>query len=202
MIQETRTPATRAPGRWISPATRGLVLMAMLGVCRVAGGGVARADEDGTRARQLEAKVKVAYIYNFPKFIEWPGDETCPVTEPIRICILGTDTVGVMLDELSDRKVKERPIQVAHLENVDIPASCHLLYISRSEERQVPLVLQRIQGSPVLAVSDVPRFAHEGGMIGFAIEGDRIKVELNQRFVREAGLKVRAKLLEIARIVQ
>jgi hypothetical protein len=135
MIQETRTPATRSRGRRISPATRGLVLMAMLGVCQLAGGGVARADEDGTRARQLEAKVKVAYIYNFPKFIEWPGDATCPRTEPIRICVLGTDAVGVMLDELSDRKVKQRPIQVAHLDDVDVPAFCHLLYISRSEEQ-------------------------------------------------------------------
>lgn len=199
MIQETPKPAIQPCGRWIPPAAHGLRLVAMLAVCRVPVGGVAWAGEDGTRARHLEANLKVDNIYDLPKFIEWPGGGT--VAEPTKICVPGTDAVGVMLDELSDGKVKEWPTEAAHLERVEIPTLCHLLCISRSAKRQVSFVLRRIQGTQVLAARDVPRFAHEGGMIGFAIDGDRVKVEPNQRIVREAGPTIRAKLVEVARIV-
>lgn len=149
-------------------------------------------------AGDLETKVKVAYIYNFTKFIEWPDDDS----EPIRICVIGNDPIRTMLGELSNREVKGRQLRIMRVKDLNSMPSCHLLFISRSEESQVPNILQRLQGTRVLTVSDIPQFAKRGGMISFTTEKERVKIEINQRTVRQAGLKVSAKLLEIARVVQ
>lgn len=149
-------------------------------------------------AGDLETKVKVAYIYNFTKFIDWPDDDS----EPISICVIGSDPIRTMLGELSIREVKGRPLRIMRVKDSNSIPSCHLLFISRSEESQIPSILQRLQGTRVLTVSDIPQFAKRGGMISFITERDRVKIEINQRTVRQAGLKVSAKLLEIARVVQ
>jgi hypothetical protein len=197
-----------APQAWLRrrrvPWTNALVLMAVCGACASMWVRQARAGNGNgeTRAKETEAKVKVAYVYNFPKFIDWPRAEKRAAAEPVRICLIGTDPIRTFLGELSIRKVNGRPIEVAHIEDLNALTRCHLLFVSRSEELHLPLVLQRVQKSPVLTVSDISRFAYKGGMIGFVTEKGRVKIEVNQKSVRVAGLKIRAKLLEIARIVQ
>jgi hypothetical protein len=153
-------------------------------------------------ANDLEAKVKAAYIFNFTKFIDWPGDDTAPAGEPIRVCIVGSDPIRTILGELSNREVKGRPLKIVRIKDLSAIPPCHLLFISRSEVQQLPLILQRLQGTHVLTVSDIPQFGQRGGMISFFTEKERVKIEVNQRTIRQSGLKVSAKLLEIARVVQ
>lgn len=148
---------------------------------------------------ELEAKVKAAYIFNFMKFVDWPADEGNAPSAPLRICLLGSDPVGRILEGLANRQVKGRTLKVISAREAAI-TSCHLLFISRSEQQRLPQIMQQLQGSAVLTVSDIPRFAERGGMIGFVTEGDRVKIEINPRSARQARLKLSAKLLEIARI--
>lgn len=153
-------------------------------------------------AGELESRVKAAYIYNFTRFIDWPGEGSAENSEPVRICFVGNDPLRTMLGELSNREVKGRPLQIVRIKDSGSFESCKIVFISRSEEAQLPLILQRLQGTHVLTVSDIPRFAHKGGMISFVTENDRVKIEVSQRAVRQAGLKVSAKLLEVARVIQ
>jgi hypothetical protein len=161
----------------------------------------AQTGEVDTQTKETEAKVKVAYVYNFLKFVEWPGQDGNAASAPVRICVVGTDPIRTMLGELSIRKIRERPIQVEHVKGTEALRDCHLAYLTRSEEARMPQILQQIEGLPVLSVSDIPGFARTGGMFGFATEENRVKVEISQRSVRQSGLKVSAKLLEIARLV-
>jgi hypothetical protein len=156
--------------------------------------------ETKARTQDTEAKIKVAYVYNFLKFIEWPEGDKNPAA-PVKVCVVGTDPIRTMLGELSIRRVKERPIQVEQVKDLSGLSACHVAYLSRSEAAALPQALQRMEGAPVLSVSDIPEFAHKGGMIGFTTEDKRVKIEINQSSVRHAGLKVSAKLLEIARLV-
>lgn len=152
-------------------------------------------------AGDLEAKVKAAYIYNFTKFIDWPGEEKVTSGEPIRICIVGNDPIRTLLGELSNREAKGRPLKIMHIRDISVLPSCHILFVSRSERQQLPLILERLQGMPVLTVSDMPQFAHQGGVISFVTENNRVKIEINQRAARQARLKISAKLLEIAKVI-
>lgn len=163
--------------------------MALRGECRGAVG-------------DLEAKVKAAYIFNFTKFVDWPGAEGGMGGEPIRICIVGNDPVRVPLEELSGREAKGRPLKIVRVKDASALSSCHILFVSRAERQQVAQILERLQGMPVLTVSDIPQFAQQGGVIGFVAEHNRIRIEINQRAARQAGLKISARLLEVARMVR
>jgi hypothetical protein len=151
----------------------------------------------------LDAEVKAAYIYNFTKFINWPQEENLSATTPIRICVFGNDPIGDTLKDLSSREAKGHPLKVEkYTSNVSSIPRCHVLFISRSEEQQLPLILKHLSGSNVLTTSDIPRFSRKGGMIGFVTEGGRVKIEINLRTSQQAGLKISAKLLEVSRIIQ
>ena len=62
-------------------------------------------------------------------------------------------------------------------------------------------VLSAVSGASVLTVADVPAFAAHGGMVGFASDGPRVRFEINLGHAERQGLKVSAKLLALARVV-
>jgi hypothetical protein len=153
-------------------------------------------------AGDLENKVKSAYIYNFTKFVDWQEGEGGTGREPLRICIVGNDPIRTVLGELSNREANGRPLLVQRIKDLKTVGTCSVAFISRSEEQQLPSILQRLNGVRTLTVSDIPQFAQKGGMIGFVTEGGRVKLEINLRAIRQTGLKVSAKLLEVARVVE
>src|SRR5580658_9535231 len=61
----------------------------------------------------LEYPVKLAFLYNFTKFIEWPADSYRDPTAPLAICIVGDDPFSPNLeDQLRTRTVEGHPIEV------------------------------------------------------------------------------------------
>ena len=165
---------------------------------RALAGGEAPGASVGPEART----VKAAYVYNFTKFVDWvTEDGVVDTAATVTICVVGSDPVGGALDEIASLQSKGRPIRVLHVQDrANIPA-CHILYIGRSEEDQLPWILAHVGNAGVLTVSDIPRFAELGGMIGFALERGRVRLEINAPRIHQAGLKVSSKLLEIARVL-
>ena len=150
----------------------------------------------------LEARVKSAYIYNFLKFIDWPVPGPGAGKEPILICVIGKDPVAGILTELESFRVKGRPLRVRYVVPGEADVlSCQVLFLSSSEHPQLKQVLEKLQGRNVLTISDIPGFARQGGIIGFVNETGKVKIEINLAAARQANLKISAKLLEVARIV-
>ncbi len=147
----------------------------------------------------LETRVKAAYVYNFLTFVEREKAE--PERAPVRICVLGDDALLAQLKGLSGRQVRGHPVEVFSGPEAGPPPSCHLLVIGRSEAARLPEILRTVSGTSVLTVSDIPRFSRSGGMIGFLTEGGRVKIEVNPGTAAAAGLRMSAKLLEVARVV-
>lgn len=149
----------------------------------------------------LETRVKAAYVYNFLTFVEREKAEPEPEGAPMRVCVLGDDALLAQLKGLSGRPVRGRPLEVFSGPEAGPPPSCHLLVIGRSEAARLPEILRTVSGAGVLTVSDIPRFSRSGGMIGFLTEGGRVKIEVNPGAAAAAGLRMSAKLLEVARVV-
>jgi hypothetical protein len=151
----------------------------------------------------LELAVKSAYIYNFLQFINWQKPEGSVATRPIKICMIGSDPLGIALTELTTRQVKGRPIQVQReAPDSDALAGCQVVVIGRSAKDQLSGILKQLSGVKVLTVSDIPHFARIGGGIGFVLDKGKVKIEINSQTIRQAGLEVSAKLMEVAIIVQ
>ena len=151
-------------------------------------------------SKPSEFEVKAAFLSNFARFVEWPeGTEQ----DTLRICIVGVDPFGNAFQTVLGRSPGSQPVHVDHLtvDNV-LEGSCHILFVSSSETRKLGEILRRTRSAPMLTVSDVDGFAKAGGMVGFIIRKNKIRFQINPSAATQAGLRLSAKLLRLAEIVE
>ena len=144
-----------------------------------------------------EYLVKAAFIYNFVKFVEWPGAKAISAHPSIDICVMGDEqmmTTGSVFKAASTAKLTLALVSESTVKGA--AEHCHVLYIG--EGAGVDNVLRSLKDSPVLTVSDAEGFVDKGGMVGFVMNDNKIKLEVNTRAVGQAGMRVDAQLLEIA----
>lgn len=150
----------------------------------------------------LEHDVKAAYVLNILKFVDWET-EKLPAGAPIKIVLAGSDPISDSLEKHADVKIGGRSLSVVKVAaDAGTFPDCQLLYIARSEKTRLAELLKNLKGSRVLTVSDIPDFSKQGGIVGFAIEKGRVKIEINVNESKRAGLKFGAKLLEVARLIK
>jgi hypothetical protein len=148
--------------------------------------------------RVTEYHVKATYLYNFGQFVRWPADSLAPEGR-FRICVLGLDPFGSILDaSISNETIAGRAVVIARISTSQEAASCSILFISSSEERQLERILLTLDKANVLTVSDMPNFAQRGGMIQFTKDGSRIRFAVNLSSAEEAGLALSSELLKVA----
>ena len=158
--------------------------------------------------QMTEDKVKVAFVYNFIKFVQWPDeapdeapDET-PEAGPVRLCVLGAGTVADLMKDLEGKSVHGRKLQVILDQtpsgSTDTPV-CHALYLAGTcSDQKMAQALQNLKRVPVLTVSDKRGFASQGGMIELFRKGRKLRFKINLAAAREANLKISSKLLKLA----
>jgi hypothetical protein len=83
--------------------------------------------------RSLEYEVKAAFLFNFVRFVAWPG-ESCRAAEPFRICIAGENPFSGALERtVAGEQAAGRPIEVELLPPEAPPARCEALFVPRSQ---------------------------------------------------------------------
>ena len=146
-----------------------------------------------------EYLVKAAFIYNFTKFVQWPGAKAIGNQSNIDICILGSSLLAETSGVFKKASTPDLSLSLVEEQNWrEAPGHCHILFISASHEPQLDGILAALKDQPVLTVSDATGFADRGGMIGFVLSENRIKLEINPGAFNAAGMRVDAQLLEIA----
>lgn len=149
----------------------------------------------------LEYKIKAAYLYNFTKFITWPE-----ITSPtFNICIVGTDPFQNLLENLKTKTAFDKPIRVFHYDNIRQAKDCHIAYFDKIEDSisaSIPNSLIVSTLPAALTVSSHSLFAESGGMIGFVQEQEKIKLHINLKALKQSGLGVSAKLIEVSTLVK
>ncbi len=147
-----------------------------------------------------EYQVKAAYIYNFAKFVEWPSGSQAD--EPFVVTVLGADPFGRALeDAVRGKSVNGRPIVLRRAATLEEVGASQILFISDSEQPELPSILKRLATDPVLTVGDMGQFAAHGGIIGFRPEGGRIRLDISLAAAERSRLRLSSQLLQIARIV-
>jgi hypothetical protein len=162
----------------------------------------AAAPPGNTLAQSPEYQLKAVFLFNFAQFVEWPASAFPEPDTPLGICILGEDPFGGYLDEtVRGETVANHPLAVRRYRTVDEIKGCHILFVSRQEQRNVGRILDSLKGRSVLTVSDADRFASRGGMIRFVTDHNRIRLRINLEAARAANLTLSSKLLRPAQIV-
>ncbi|MEO5345187.1 MAG: YfiR family protein [Magnetococcus sp. YQC-9] len=157
------------------------------------------ASADSRAETPTESHVKVAYLYQFTKFITWPAEAFADERTPFALCILGHDEpFGALLAPLAKKQVHGRSILIRHPTTPHEAIGCHLLYIPRSEEAHIPETLDGLRDKPVLTVVDAAESNERAWMIRFFRVRDTLRFAIQPEPAQQAGLKIHATLLEVA----
>jgi len=150
-----------------------------------------------------EYQVKAVYLYNFGKFIRWPAGTAATQSGPFAICVLGQDPFGSTLNTtVSGETINGTNIVATRISKPEDAGSCHIVFISSSEENRLKEILSTLNHCSVLTVSDLPQFSQHGGMVGFVLDGKKIRFEVNLAPAEHAGLTFSSELLKLAATVR
>lgn len=144
-----------------------------------------------------EYRLKVAFIYNFISFTEWPA----ALIDTLNLCVYGADPFGEELDKLHGRSVAGRALVVRRLGSGESLAVCQIVFITRPMIANLPRLVDQLKGRPVLTVADTPGAARRGVIINMITEQSRIQFEANSASAHDNGLVLSSKLLRLAREV-
>lgn len=145
-----------------------------------------------------EDALKVAFIYNFAKFTQWPA---LAVDAPITICIFGRIEFQRQLASVDGKRVGQRPVAVRYLTDLSKVSNCQMLYIGKLERNRRTAALGAARPFPILTISDTPDFARDGGMVEIFPEHQRLRLRINKNKVEAAGVRLSSKVLKLAIIV-
>ncbi len=150
-----------------------------------------------------EAHLKVEMIYNIAKFIRWPTSTFDASGGQMIFAVVGEDSLAaILVSTLSQRSINGRHVFVRLIRRAQDMAGCHVLFISTSAEHRVAELLATAQHQALLTVGDSPGFVAAGGMVDFVREDNRLRFQIAPGRAEQAGLKVSAKLLALARVVE
>jgi hypothetical protein len=156
-----------------------------------------------SNAGGVEYPVKLAFLYNFTKFVEWPPDSFRDPGAPLAICIVGRDPFSPDLEgDLRTRTAAGHPVEVRTLRPTDTLSVCHMVFVPVTEKEQADKIVKGLKGSSTLTVGESEGFAALGGIINLTVEGSTVHFEVNQLAAERAGLKISSKLLSLAKIVK
>lgn len=180
----------------VMPASRRRVVSALILVLCAAAGNATPQDPPSP----TEQEVKAAYLYNFAKYVEWPPQAPAGATWVVGI--LGDGDFGETLKRaLEGKTARDRSFEARRLSDATQASQVHILFIGASEEPRLPSILKSVAGASVLTVSDIQGFAERGGVIGFRMDGNRVRFDINPDHASRSGLRISSQLLTVARVV-
>ncbi len=150
-----------------------------------------------------EPEVKAAFLYHFTSYVQYPASAFENSSSPYVIGILGkTDVAKALQEAIRGKTAMGRQIVVKQVVPGQELRMCHMLFVADSEARHLPKILDILGDAPVLTVGESAGFAGKGGIIGFFVEQNRLRFEVNLEAARRANLNISSKLLSLARIVK
>lgn len=140
-----------------------------------------------------EYRLKVAFLYNFAAYTEWPS-----LPNHILCCIYGEDPFGKHLHHLRQKKVNEHEILIQHIENIEDLSHCQMVFIARSAAHNLSDIINKLNGMPILTIADTPGAGQQGIILNMSIKEEKVIFEANVASAKRNNLKLNAQLLRFA----
>lgn len=145
------------------------------------------------------AKFKAVYLYHFSNFLQWPENGLPEKT--FTLCMPHGHPITEHLGKLEGRRAQGRQLEIREIAGPDSVQGCQILYVgaTRLPVDWVDAHYRSVQ--PIVTVGDGPEFARCCGMIGFFLEGARLRFAISAARVKEMRVGISSKLLRLAEIV-
>ena len=149
----------------------------------------------GQEAVTNEDRLKAAFVYRFPQFVEWPS-ESLAGQQTLDICVAAPNPFGDTLQQLvAGESLGGRRLNVRHLSPREDVSACRVLYLPGDRAAEG---IKRVADQPVLTVGDSQRFLDEGGIIRLTVTDRRVRFEVNAVAAERARLRLSSQLLRLA----
>ncbi|MEO1050853.1 MAG: YfiR family protein [Bacteroidota bacterium] len=137
-------------------------------------------------------------IYNFLKYIEWPGNAQ---SGDFVIGVIGDDAVYNTLTKwYSTKKKGTQSIVIKKFSSID-QVNCHMVFMGKSMSKEFDKLKDQLSGKNTLIVTNKSGLGAKGSGINFKIENNRLKFELNKSSITASKLKVSSKLMGMAEVI-
>ncbi|HWI18148.1 MAG TPA: YfiR family protein [Vicinamibacterales bacterium] len=151
----------------------------------------------------LEANVKAVFLYNFAKYVTWPGTGKIGERSPaeIRICVTANDGFfNLLKTAVQGEDVDGRPLLPVALDGLDAARTCQILYVGDTKSPDARAWLSAVRGRQVLTVGDGD--TTQDVVIAFVRDSNRVRFDINRAVAARHSLNVSSKLLRLARQVR
>ena len=146
---------------------------------------------------EAEYRLKAAFLYNFGKFVTWPEDGEI---EEMVLGVWNPRPFGGILQTMSDKRIRGRPIRVITVSSAEEARQCHILFLN-APRKVAEAVLAELQNAPILTVGEYHEFGNNGGLLSFFPEKGRVRFKLYQPNVEASPLRFSSELMQLATIV-
>jgi hypothetical protein len=144
-----------------------------------------------------ERAIKVAYVFNLTKYVEWPR-----AGNQLVIGFIGDGPMGEALEKMLAGKTSDsRLIRVVLSRSEEDLDQCDVVYVAISSTKKIHETLDHLRNKSVLTVGDTESFPKSGGMIGLVRVGQQVQMIINLDAVERARLKISSRVLNLATIV-
>ena len=145
-----------------------------------------------------EPAIKVAYVFNLTKYVQWPR-----AGSQLVIGFIGDGPIGEALEKMLAGKTSDsRLIRVVLSPSEESLNQCDVIYVASSSTKRVHETLDHLRNKSVLTIGDTESFVKSGGMIGLVRVGQQVRMIINQDAAERARLKISSRVLNLATIVQ
>ncbi|MGN6514315.1 MAG: YfiR family protein [Rhizomicrobium sp.] len=152
-------------------------------------------------AASLEYAVKGTYLYKFLPFVQWPASAFAASNSPITICIVGRDPFGATLDKsVAEQRIDAHPMTIERIPVGGDLSPCRVVFVGIDDPRIEADTVRALEGKPVLTVTDSR--AAQPGIIGFVVEQNHVRFDIDDAAAAHDGLVISSKLLGLARAVK
>lgn len=149
-----------------------------------------------------EYKIRAAYLYNFLLLTEWPPEAAGQSQDRITLAILGEPEFRrEIFLPIAGKVIDNKTVVLKHyqkLEEIKEFGGCFLLYVGQSQAEHVSTIIDAVGHSPVLLVSDIIGFLHQGGMIQFIAIENTVQFIINKNSIGASGMRISSQMFRVA----
>lgn len=150
-----------------------------------------------------ESQVRAQFIYNFANYVEWPESAFKKPGDPLTVCLLGRMDFAGYLQSFDGAFVGDNPLKIFVSDNLnEVRSGCHILYVSKQAEVELPDIWNQIEYMYVLSVGNRSEFTDRGGIINIFRTSDRVQFDVNIDNALLNGLFLDSDLLSLARTIK
>jgi len=146
-------------------------------------------------------QVKAAFIFNFPKYIEWPESKLNENDSIFTITIIGSSEVYYYLDNIAkSEKIKGKKIIINKIQKTEteIPDS-EIIFLSSPYHHYYKKITENINNKTTLIVGESEECFERGPLICFYEKDGKIRFQIDHQKVKSSLLKVSSHLIQLGK---